>query len=253
MRYKFGIQHKVPQVVTAPKTSLVGRAVAPSELCDYLKQEHNVAKAAKADDAAIPVHLWDDAVCRGPPSLDEKRGLTTMRDLLLRKYQQRLWRDARQFLSLTYGNTWLSKIHVHKSEAKEDADAIQDILWRAAKNDWFEYPRGFRLIFFCFPKRYRIQAKRGVCVMYVENGPTSKQRQPPLKPDRKEVLQNKIIKFIERKYIIPPCSRISLLIKYFTIPKGLQDWRIVFHAGANQLNDCVWAPLFCPPTINSLL
>ncbi len=56
-RYKFGIQHEVPQVVTAPKTSLVGRAVVPSELCDYLKQEHDMAKAVKADDAAVPVHL----------------------------------------------------------------------------------------------------------------------------------------------------------------------------------------------------
>jgi hypothetical protein len=253
MRYKFRIQYEVPQVVTAPETSLVGRAVAPSELRDYLKQEHDMVKATKADDAAIPVQLWDNAVCRGPSSLDEKWGLTTMQDLLLRKYQLRLWRDARQFLSLTYGNTWSSKIHVRKSEAKEDADVIHDILWRATKNDRFEYPCGSRLIFFCFPKHYCIKAKRGVCVMYVKKGPTSKQRQPLLKPDKKEVLRNKIIKFIERKYIVPLRGRISLLIKYFAVPNRLQDRRIVFHAGANQLNDCVWAPLFCLPTINSLL
>jgi hypothetical protein len=43
------------------------------------------------------------------------------------------------------------------------------------------------------------------------------------------------------------------LIKYFAVPKGLQDWRIVFHAGANQLNDSMWAPSFCLPTVNSLL
>jgi hypothetical protein len=78
----------------------------------------------------------------------------------------------------------------------------------------------------------------------------SNQKQPPLKTNEKEVLQKKIIKFIEQKYIAPPCGCISLLIKYFAVPKGLEDWRIVFHAGANQLNNCVWAPL---PTINSLL
>jgi hypothetical protein len=33
----------------------------------------------------------------------------------------------------------------------------------------------------------------------------------------------------------------------------MQDWRIVFHAGVNKLNDCVWAPSFCLPTMNLLL
>jgi hypothetical protein len=90
-------------------------------------------------------------------------------------------------------------------------------------------------------------------VVYVCKGPTSKWHQPPLKPDEKELLQNKIIKFFEKKYITPPRGWISSLIKYFAIPKRLQDWRIDFHPGANQLNDCVWAPLFCLPTINLLL
>jgi hypothetical protein len=72
-------------------------------------------------------------------------------------------------------------------------------------------------------------------------------------PDEKEVLRKKVKKFVERKYIAPPTNRIKSLIKYFTIPKGLQDWRIVFHAGTNHLNNCVWAPLFCLPTVSLLL
>jgi hypothetical protein len=42
-------------------------------------------------------------------------------------------------------------------------------------------------------------------------------------------------------------------IIYFAVPKGNDDWRIVFHAGANKLNEHVWAPLFCSPSINLLL
>ncbi len=50
-------------------------------------------------------------------------------------------------------------------------------------------------------------------------------------------------------------GQVGLLIKYFTVPKKIingvvQDWRIVFHAGANKLNDCVWMPLFSLPTLN---
>ena len=43
------------------------------------------------------------------------------------------------------------------------------------------------------------------------------------------------------------------MIKYFAVPKGLEDWRIVFDAGANKLNDVVWVPSFFLPTVNSLL
>jgi hypothetical protein len=89
--------------------------------------------------------------------------------------------------------------------------------------------------------------------MFSLKGPTSKRRQPPLKPEEKEVLQKKIIKFVERKYIAPLLGKIMSLIKYFAVPKGTDDWRIVFHAGANKLNDCVWTPSFCLPTVNSLL
>ena len=128
-RHDLGIHQDVPQVITVPETSLGNGAVASAELYDHIKEEYDVVKAVKVDDTAILVHLWDKAVCRGPPSLDEKKGLTIMQDLLLRKYHLHLWRDARQFLCQTYGNTWSSKIHVLKSEAKEDADAIRDNLW----------------------------------------------------------------------------------------------------------------------------
>jgi hypothetical protein len=33
----------------------------------------------------------------------------------------------------------------------------------------------------------------------------------------------------------------------------VMDWCIVFHAGANKLNNCVWMPSFSLPTLNSLL
>jgi hypothetical protein len=42
------------------------------------------------------------------------------------------------------------------------------------------------------------------------------------------------------------------------MPKGIlncvvQDWRTVFHAGANKLNNCIWTPSFSLPTVASLL
>ncbi len=97
-----------------------------------------------------------------------------------------------------------------------------------------------------------------VRVMYVGDKPTSMRKQPPLEPDEKSVLRKKISKFISKGYISPSALKINSLIKYFAMPKGIiggvvQDWRIVFHAGANKHNNSVWALSFALPSINSLL
>jgi hypothetical protein len=95
-------------------------------------------------------------------------------------------------------------------------------------------------------------------VFFTNKGPSSQRRQPPLKPDEKAILRKKLLKFIDKGYLAPHVGRIESLIKYFAFPKEViegvvQDWRIVFDAGANELNDCVWAPSFCLPTVNALL
>jgi hypothetical protein len=78
------------------------------------------------------------------------------------------------FLKPEQGDDWLRKIHAKGSGAAKDAEAMRDILWRASENDWFEYPAGLRFIFFCFPARYRTQAKQGVKVMFTCKGPFAK-------------------------------------------------------------------------------
>jgi hypothetical protein len=144
----------------------------------------------------------------------------------------------------SHGVNWLKQVRAGSGKAVEDAEAVFDTLWRAAKNDWFKYSLGSRLIFFKFPACYCTQAKRVVKVMYTCKGPSARWQQPPLKPDKKAILKKKIIKFVGKKYLVPPVGWIGSLIKYFAIPKGVidnitQDWRIVFHAGVNKLNDCM--------------
>jgi hypothetical protein len=94
--------------------------------------------------------------------------------------------------------------------------------------------------------------------MFTDKGPSSWRQQPPLKPAKQQVLRKKVKKFLKRKYVAPYQGQISSLIKYFAVPKGIingevQDWRTVFHAGANKLNNVVWIPSFGLPTVNSLL
>jgi len=161
----------------------------------------DLAKAVKSDDAEVPVDLWDQAVCRAPPSEVEKKALTSLRDFVLLRYRRRLWLDARKYLQVTHGNDWSQSRH---AKVLEDVTAIHDILWRAASNNWFEYPLGSRLIFFLFPARYCTEAKRGVKVFFTSKGPSSRRRrQPPLKPDEKTILRKKLLMFINKGYLAP--------------------------------------------------
>jgi len=104
------------------------------DLFAKLKQEHNLAKAVKSDNAEVPVDLWDQAVCRAPPSEVEKKALTVVRDFMLAGYRRRFWLDARKYLQVTHGKDWC---HSRHTRVLEDLAAIHDILWRAASNTWF--------------------------------------------------------------------------------------------------------------------
>ena len=46
---------------------------------------------------------------------------------------------------------------------------------------------------------------------------------------------------------------IKSLIKFFDVPKGEDDIRLVYDGKANGLNACVWVPTFWLPTLDSLL
>ena len=230
------------------------------ELFKAIKKAHDLAKAVKSDDAEVPKHLWDAAVCRGPPSPEQAKALSILRLFMMRVYRQRLGREIRSYMNYNHGSNWLDKMRnpTMNRNTAEEAEGMRDILWRASENEWFQCPIGSRLLFFRFPRRYRTQALRGVRIMFTDKGPSSRRQQPPLKPDEKQVLRKKVKKFLERKYVAPYQGRISSLIKYFAVPKGIidgevQDWRTVFHAGANKLNDVVWVPSFGLPTVNSLL
>jgi hypothetical protein len=153
-----------------------------------------------------------------------------------------------------FGQEWLALGRAGENRgAKLEVEAMEKILWRAAEKKWFEYPLGSTLLYFCFPSRFRMQALEGVRIYYMDEGLTAKRRQPPVGEEEKQVLHKKISRFITRRYIAPIPGKFESSNKYFAVLKGNDDWRIVFHAGANKLNDRVWAPLFCLPSINLLL
>jgi hypothetical protein len=94
-------------------------------------------------------------------------------------------------------------------------------VWHAANNDWFEYPGGSCLHYFRFPSHYHLQARDGVNVFFVNQGPSTKGWQPRLSgPDEQDVIRSKARKFIKKGYIAPPGpEEVKSLINILQFPR----------------------------------
>jgi hypothetical protein len=65
--------------------------------------------------------------------------------------------------------------------------------------------------------------------------------------------KEKILKVLKQRYLLLSDSLVKSNIKYFAVPKGDDDIRMVYNATANMLNEAVWVPSFWLPTIDSLV
>jgi hypothetical protein len=63
--------------------------------------------------------------------------------------------------------------------------------------------------------------------------------------------KDKILKVVKQRYLRTSRIKVKSLIKYFAVPKGGDDIRLVYNATTNRLNECVWVPTFWLPTIDT--
>ena len=122
--------------------------------------------------------------------------LDIFRKFFLRVYRRRLLTDCRRVLQRNHGRKWAFMRRRGNITLNNDLEALRDILWRTSVNSWFEYPGGSRLMYWRFPAKYQRQARDGVPVYFIEEGPTSMRSQSTMKPAETEVLRAKILKVI---------------------------------------------------------
>ena len=157
-----------------------------------------------------------------------------------------------------HGLEWMKKPRQHRdgllTELGKDQSAIANLLWHSTHTNWFEFHAGSRLVHLRFPLRYRRMARDGVPAWFTKPGPTTKGTQPPITDSRlRQKTREKIGKVLKRRYLISTGLAIKSFIKFFAVPKGEDDIRMVYDATANKLNECVWVPSFWLPTIDSLV
>ena len=135
------------------------------------------------------------------------------------------------------------------TEFGRDQTTLVQLLWYSAQTDWFEYHAGSRVAHFWFPARCQKIARDGVPIYFEKPGPWTKGSQPRISdPGVREQTREKIAKVLQRRYLCSPVSPVKSCIKYFGVPKGEDDVRMVYNATANGLNECVWSPSFWLPT-----
>jgi hypothetical protein len=207
----------------------------------------------------IPIHLWNDCV-RAPGVSKERRdkALVGLRKLGFCRFRKVLLRDCAAYLASAYGADWerqpRRKRGGERTKLDCDQGAINSMLWHSTHTNWFEFNAGSRLVHFCFPERYRKEARDGVKVFFERPGPTTRKKQPIIKDvtiHRKT--KEKISKVLKQRYLLPSDLLVKSNIKYFAVPKGDDDIRMVYDATANKLNEAVWVPTFWLPTIGSLV
>ena len=233
-------------------------------------------KAAKNDDADIPVELWNsylfikhfpdmqyDPTIHGP-------ALEVLRNKLgFRVYLKSVTKSFFGYIKAEYGEDWLTRyfttrISLQKGRKRKrtpipsdvklynerifqeihaDLEVGLDGLMRVMNGSWWEWKDGSTLFFWRWPKEIRKWARDGVPVFVQGKLPRwkHKQRLPSIK-EKAEQMKKKLMKSVNRRYICD--GSVCSLINCFAVDKGSDDIRLVYDGTKSLLNLATWAPNF---------
>ena len=258
-----------------------GEGIA-STVEEYL-QEYG-QKAAKDDDAGVPVMLWNNFIfshgcLKGTTcSVRKIAALETIRSkFAFVYYKKNLLRSFLRYMQLEHGNEWLNKIWLTKLEksnrkrkrrdglevagimsdkvfyeASRDLKVGIDGLTRAFNSSWWEWLDGSSCFFWRWPKPIRRQVRDGVDIFVQGKLPRWRKKQKlPSKNYMVEKMNEKLYKVVNRRYLLE--STVLSLINCFAVEKGETDIRLVYDGTKSGLNSCIFAPNFFLPSIDSML
>ena len=245
----------------------------------------------KADDAEVPVRMWEDMFLETMPEnfpplhplwrerLESYRtlGLSYWRQCLLRSFwwdvgwrlPAKIWKlqpsvkktvrwlleSEKRYVWIQQGKqryqTWAKAMKAHPAAAKDWEPAIE-CMEKAAGATWWEWKEGSRLFFWNWPPSYRTWARDGQAHYQTKELPTFTKPQKPPKTEHDRLLcWKKLFPVRKRKYIA--AGKVTSLMHMFYVPKGDTDIRMVYNGTASGINECLFAPHFSLPTISQVL
>jgi len=244
----------------------------------FLQREENYLieygqKAAKSDNAIIPIELWDRAVLRDRfPWLRYSERVATAMNTLRQKFAWRIYivnltNSFFDYLTQEYGALWpmVARGKCRKrcssgtliandtrAELLKDLRVGIDALIRALGSDWWNWSKGSTCFFWRWCPSIRSNIRDGFPVYVTSKLPEFLKRQRFTgTKEQTDLLKGKVNKVIARGYVEK--GFVKSLINYFSVPKGLDDIRVVYDGTKSGLTDSTWSPNFFMPSISSLL
>jgi hypothetical protein len=237
---------------------VASRTLPPSLPTAPITQSGVAVKAAKADDAAAEVYLWDAELAALFPK--QLKGLTkeklgniceAWRNGVMKWWKKHIMGEARGYLYQKYGLEWKTTSSKVNPELGKDRVTIADALKKAHHCTYWDRKLGSTLFFWRWTPEYQGRARDGVKVFIQGTLARYLGHQPKPKDETKlEQVREKLAKVRERGYI--EAGTVLSLMGYFDVQKTLFDIRLVYDATKCLLNDAVWAPNFFIPSPDSL-
>jgi hypothetical protein len=218
---------------TRKKTFVSSRMVPQHQ---FNKVDDNVdVKAAKMDDAEVPILLWDERLINTYPVASVMNttsrtevywSLDVLRSFFLRIWMRRIRHSFLRYLKITWPQfniTMKPELHNPNEESNEffkDIVAGRDCITYSTRCTWWEWKGGSRLFFWRWVNEFKLHARDGIPICWLPNKqPTSKKLQPPVKDKIvKQQMITKLNKVRHKGYVKPGFVR--SLIKFFSVPKG---------------------------------
>ena len=242
-------------------------------------------KAAKGEDARIPTELWDGHLFRHYfPTLAYEfnihgKALQVLREkLMMRLMLRSSIQSFVRYLGESYGNDWLSfyldnrKLHLGKFQQKKrkwtnigevgdgkkfhslanDMTRGFESLTRLAGSSWWEWTAGSTLLFWRWPREIRKAARDGCEIFVRQKLPRwTRTQRLPKEQYMIEKMTKKFLKVRNKGYVAE--GTVLSMINCFAVEKGDSDIRLVYDGTKSGLNECVWAPNFFLPSVDSML
>lgn len=130
--------------------------------------------------------------------------------------------------------------------AERDYEVGRDCLYRAAHSTWWGWSLGSTPFFWQWPSSCRALVRDGHTPWFIKEPPRFLQPQRrELDPEVATNITKKLDNVAQKGYIRP--GDVASLTKYFAVPKGEGDIRMVYDATISGLNDSLWTPTFVLP------
>jgi len=237
-------------------------------------------KAAKADDAEIPLHLWNKRISCFWPESHQK--LDVIRNFFLKWHFRRLFKGFLRHLRGKFGLILDEFLTMRKLEylrrfqeqlgglgsflqpsttftyvphtgLQDEIKCGMQVLNSYMGSTFFEWKNGSTLIFWNWHKDMQDVARIGFEPFISGPLPSHTKRASTFKSPMHEKILSKVIKALKRQYLVPIAEkRLKSCIDYFAVDKAGSDIRVVFNGTSCGLNEAVWAPNFWLPTADTM-